>query len=373
MKKPSFHRAARWLLLAGLAACTPLSQTVVVAEGGPDDDPDGPPVPTPDGFGVGYRGDPPGDWKQYGDLLCESEKRESCVVAKMPLLAQTDHRLVAPLTAHVKKYANAQGEVKVLSGGQIKPVTVDHAVHGTLNNGCWMTSQTTLIQTAIANKPGLPLTGRAVAFAGVGADPALDLLKPQHQLLWQYIHETDWVEGQAKHTQPPPLNYVSLREFAGDLAAAGVKMGSLGRTRLESPAIVAALQKGELLAFAYGRYQVNIGAPGKDGRRPLTFTRASQHKVAVSGFRPGTYPVVINDVGDGKRHHVRVTANWRSLKYTSKDSAGTVTTVDASKLDIDPKFDGRSFVAYEGAEEITLDEPHGRVFFLDDCVTLSVP
>jgi hypothetical protein len=118
---------------------------------------------------------------------------------------------------------------------------------------------------------------------------------------------------------------------------------------------------------------VNLGAPDPNGNRTLSFTRVSQHKVAVSGFRPGAYPVVINDVGDGRRHLVRVTTDWRSLTYTAKDAAGQVTTVDASKLTADPKFDGRSLIVYEGAEDITLGESRRMAFFLDDCKTLSVP
>jgi hypothetical protein len=369
----SIRRASSWLLIAGLAACAPAKQVVVVQKEGPADEPDVPSVPTAEDFGVSFEGDVPADWKRYGMLQCENEKRETCAVANMPLLGQLDHRLVAPLKAYVQKFADAKGEVTWLGTKGASVVTVDHAVHGTLDNGCWLTSQTTLIETAMANRPELALTGRAVVFHGLGGDSALELPQQLHRLLWQYLHQVENVQSQVKNAHPPAQSYLSLKEFVGDETAAGLKSTSLGNTKLESPTLVSALQRGEMLAIAYGRYQADVGAPDSKGNRPLIFTRLSQHKVAVSGFRPGTYPVVINDVGDGKRHLVRVTTDWRSLTYTVKDSAGKVTTIDSSKLVVGPKFEGRSLIVYEGAEDITVGERHRQALFLDESTTLSVP
>ncbi len=365
----TIHRVLLCWLIAGAAGCAPTLQ--IVEKEGPQDEPNVPSVPTADDFGVKFDGDIPADWKRYGNLQCESDKRETCAVTNMPLLKQGDGHLIAPLKAFMQKYADANGDLTwpTMKGPVVEPIE-RAVVGGLLGEGCWLTSQTTLIETAIANKPGLALSGRAVEFNAVADDPMLGLSKPEHQMLWQYQHSGELAQSKVKHTQPPAKPYLTLAEFAGD---AGGKAGSLGRTRLESPTLVSALQSGELLAIAYGRYQVDVGAPDQNGNRTLSFTRLSQHKVAVSGFRPGAYPVVINDVGDGKRHLVRITTDWRSLTYTSKDSAGHVTTVDASKLTADPKFDGRSLIVYEGAEDITLGESKRQAFFLDDCATLSMP
>src|SRR5262249_52070449 len=124
------------------------------------------------------------------------------------------------------------------------------------------------------------------------------------------------------------------------------------------------------------RYQLDVGLPDHAGVRTVTLERMSQHKVAVSGFHPGKYPLLINDVGNGQHHLVRVTGDWGSLTYQLKvhgAQGDRVETIPFAKLKVDATMVAASVVVYEGSEEISLDRPDQQLFILDECQALYVP
>ncbi len=141
--------------LAALAALLLLAAALPAAAD-PPPMPHVPRVPTTAAFGRPFvKAVPPG-WIRSGHLFCDSPARDACMAAGMPMIAQGDPRLLEPLKAYVRRYADARGEV-VWSEPDlgIGPTakSVDAFAADVLDNGCYIASLTTLMSTALGNMP----------------------------------------------------------------------------------------------------------------------------------------------------------------------------------------------------------------------------
>ena len=260
-------------------------------------------------------------WKG-GNLEC-SEDRLSCTVRNMPLLAQADPAL--------------DSDIKEM--GLV---------------GCYDTSILTVILTALANRdPSFVPHGRTKVLMSVPASRSAS--KEIEQLSQEYR----WAKaGQNKETvngkivQPLYLhevvaNFDTIVEPCdpltyGNCGAASNMAGRAFRTwangnSITNKSVIDLMRKGYVLLIGFERYlpkKTNTG---------FSFENIGHHKVVISGFQPGKYPLLINDVGSGVRKRARLTTDLASHPFASQIglSAGRFAYPLATK----------TFLEYEGSAD----------------------
>ncbi len=312
-----------------------------------------------------------------GNLVCTSNAANDCMVANMPLLSQVDPRLKAPLVAYALRYVVTTGPNRgkvIWSEPQFgigpTPYSAVEFAQSIMNYGCYITSLTSLEVAAAANQPHSP-TGRALTFSQIGANTLVTGDAAVNRLEWQYRRWADKLQPNLAHpNQPSSPDFLEIQEFAHDYPAGAMTFQDISNAAsVSSNAMIAGMRAGTMYLIAFQRDRVAI-APSADGRVHLSLAENSHHKVAVSGFQPGAYPLLINDVGNGQRYRIRVTTDPRSISFSTSVN-GQTEAIPANQIEVDPPG-ARLYLVYEGAEGVNITNG-GQVFVIEDIQALTVP
>ncbi len=350
-------------------------------------------VPTKPGFGTPHT--PPKAFPvKSGDLVCTDKTLDHCMVNHMPLLLQTNPALLAPLASYSTKYMVKSGANRgkiMWSEPQFSigptPYLPNDFANNIMGNGCYITSLTTVENAALANLPrGVTVGGRAVTFNKITANSLVAGAKPLNQLEWQYERWADKLQPNMKDpTQPSPTDFLELSEFAADLGPKAASSTVIDPSTITAKGLIDKLKARTYFVIEYRRYDVKASMPDKNGNIKLTLSYASHHKVAISGFQPGAYPLLIDDVGNGQRYRVRLTSSIGAIPLTEAVRAAnpksggaikafTTVTLPASKLTVvNPPFPHTVYLVYEG-QSVTINNG-GEVFVPEgfDALTVGGP
>jgi hypothetical protein len=320
----------------------------------------------------------------------------------MPLLCQGDPALDAPLTAYLDGVPDSKLPQKMSPDGKPlfdpagRPVHLTRAelLNGMKGFGCYDTSIVCVIVAALANRASDlgPLSNRTEEFdeitpIQIGNNPPIS--RALSQLVWQYERA---FEGQAgfsvngKAVQP-----LYLHEVAADVGdgitqscdpyvygacdgVGGDVTGHNGRTEafrksvfktgfpLSNDQIISWMKSQYVQLIAYNRYDV---VPSVDnGRLSIDFKTGSLHKVPVSGFQLGRYPLRINDVGNGVPYQVRLSTCLSDMQFAPHGIDPS--SIKSVKFNSD--FVGKTFLIYEGADS----KPAEQVFFVEHIDALRI-
>lgn len=331
-------------------------------------------------FGKPFVRETPANWLRMGNLVCDTPAQTACVIANMPLVSQVDPNLRAPLAAYVARYTNPDGKI-VWAEPQFQipptPMTPDAFVSGIQDNGCYISSITTIMDAALANmaknmRPG----GRVAQYRAIAADPAHGLATPLAHLLWQYERWADKLQPNRRDPQQPSSpDFLELDEFAAAFPGGAANFSGVDNPAgLTNAQVISGVKSGRMGLIAYVRYAVSVGPPDASGHMQMTLTKTSQHKVAVAGFDNSAYPVLVNDVGDGMHRLIRFSSDWSATKYTMKNpQTGAIEAVPFSRLKVDPKFASRTLIFYEDHDEVRLNDRNRFVIVVENYATLFVP
>lgn len=316
----------------------------------------------------------------HGDLRCKTAALDECVVANMPLMNQTDPSLHAPLVQYSGKYKIASGP----HTGKIEwsepqfGIGPDYYMPGVfatniMDNGCYITALTTLEIAALANTPvGTAVQPRAKTLAGVNGLAGLgpDLSK----LEWQYRRWADKLQPNTSDpSQPGTPDFLELDEFAGDFPPGVLTFtDEWNPTHATASDFTGGMIANKTYLIAYQRYNVSAGKTDASGKIHVKLSYDSHHKIAVSGFQPGTYPLLIDDVGNGQRYQVRVTSDVKSITFTQSGAAAispSKLVVDAPTGSPNPLTGPVVYLVYEGADDVTVGS--GQLIMIEDIQSLA--
>src|SRR6185369_16883258 len=271
--------------------------------------------PTKANFGVVFHRPPIAQFtSKHGILSCVGLGMTDCTVTNMQLIAQgADADLKTALATYAQKYTVASGVNKgmiVWSEPQFgiapTPLTADAFAQRILDNGCYITSLTTIENALLADLGGAQPKNRTAQFNAVAAGSLYSGTKPYNQLLWQYERWADKLQpNKADPTQPSPTDFLEFGEFAADFTPPPPSDAASLDT-LTDQTVIDAMKQDRLTLFSYQRYHPTaVFSPAK-GTYTVTLTNFGQHKVATSGFKPGKFALTINDVGDGQSRRVHI-------------------------------------------------------------------
>ncbi|HXG82833.1 MAG TPA: hypothetical protein VNI84_02305 [Pyrinomonadaceae bacterium] len=228
----------------------------------------------------------------------------NCTVMNMPLLSQVDER-------------------------------IDKDVQWMSPWGCYDTSITTVISTALANRKKSPLDfqGRTKIFDSFVGDAA----QPKEIKQLSYVYREGKKEGAGEKENGKVVQHLYFHEVAADMSNGLIIQkcnpyiyGNCERATndfadsfrhwistdtLTNEDIIGWMEKGYVVMIAYARYKPTVGKTAGKNIGAITilpgfnidFEFVGQHKVVFSGFRKGAeYPLLINDVGNGKRYYVKL-------------------------------------------------------------------
>ena len=311
----------------------------------------------------------------HGDLNCETAELLNCRVANMPMLLQTNSALEGPLQDYASRYiimTGAHAGMIAWAEPQLDTPETWYSPSDFANQimdvGCYVTALTTLEATALANLPsGVHPTGRAATFNDIASANLVPGDKGLNQLEWQYRRWADKLQPNTKDpTQPSSPNFLELYEFASDFGG-GSTTDYPNPVGLTAADLIAGMMAGQTYLFAYQRFDVHLHK-SKGGIIGVNLTFASQHKVAVSGFEPGKYPIAINDVGDGMHHRVRLTSDPTTVPFTQ---GGHVIEASRLRIEAPPGLASPVYLVYEGADGINVDNGD-ELFVLIDYESLFI-
>jgi hypothetical protein len=353
-------------------------------------------VPTEKNFGRRFILSPAEYSRPKGNTLLCKANAEDCIVKRMPLLAQGDPRLSAPLAAFLSNYAT-NGSVTIKG----KSAPIDQLVSAILGYGCYITSQVTLIITSLANRtPSLALSGRTAMFDELGekAVPpdfntpvAGEEALPRYlqKLLWQYkIHFRREFQLQPGDKNLPYLSFPAVvKDVTGGISPTcdlmanpfcqeqlitganndgdALYKSNPSSAELTNESVQGLMLEDRVVLLAYSRWKPSTAYDRKSGTLTVTLTWTSMHKVAVSGFQAEDFPLLINDVGIGETRKVRLSADLGSLKFGSTANNAAVPKKIVYEYKHNGKtvdMKGRPFLGYEGE----IEKPNPRVFFIDN-------
>jgi len=232
--------------------------------------------------------------------------------------------------------------------------------------GCYDASIITVVVTAVGNRdPKLGVANRTKQLMDIPASATMP--KPVAQLRQQYIWAYDFQHGIAVNGKVPnpmyinealadvggkvqqpcnPYSYGSSQSCTEATNAAGDAFSRrIVGDALTNEAVIDLMKKGYATIIAFGRYRLQSVPDGRGGVAKRMFVRESQHKVVFSGFHPGKYPLLVNDVGNGQRYRVRLSTDLKNRGISS-----------TAKL-VYP-LPTHTFLEYE-------NEPDSQVFFID--------
>jgi hypothetical protein len=295
-----------------------------------------------------------------------------CLVRNMPLLSQSDWR-------------------------------IDNDVESKMGPaGCYDACITTAAITALANRnPGsITPTGRSAEFDAIKGEVLTSgavIPKEIKQLSWAYrkamIHQEAAKKPENKG-KPIPQPYYLHELIAdcheiqqgcdprtyGNCAIVTNAFGAAFRdwigeeTHLTNEYLQDLIQAGFAVIIAFYRFQPTA-TQLPSGKWKVTFDhprassgnpQPSPHKVVASGFQPGGYPLLINDVGDGQRRSAKLVSGMWSRPFGS--SAATGGSIE--QVEFRPQWSGsrRTYLEYSGA-----NGPADNAFFIEhvDAVSLE--
>ncbi|WP_437306828.1 hypothetical protein [Sorangium sp. So ce388] len=279
---------------------------------------------------------------------CPSGASGACTVRNMPLLFQDDNR-------------------------------VDYDVWDMRADGCYDASIATVLTTALVNRTtASSLTGRTLTWSNIpagnnGAPSPIATTKDYEQLSQQYrwakqhhgplasrvpgvepfyFHEmVNDFGGSAKRfpTNCDPKIYKSCTwnttVIPGDLVGAAFFDWTTNVDHVTNDYLTSLLTRGFSTMIAYGRYAPSkVWDTGLGGWR-ITFNRVGQHKVAFSGYQVGSFPLRINDVGNGIRYNVTVTNDM-----SAKASYAGVAAMNVKKFDFPNGRSRQTLMLYDPAQ-----------------------
>lgn len=314
----------------------------------------------------------------HGDLICKGAELDDCRVARMPMLWQMNPALKAPLEAYAARYVIKSGPhagtiawAEPQLGSAETWYTVSDFANQIMAAGCYVTSLTTLESAALSDMPVRLAPGaRTATFNDVAPDSLLPGGKPLNQLEWQYRRWADKLQPNRKDpSQPSSPDFLEFPEFAADFPTSmGETQDYPNPTHLTNAVLVEGMKQGRTYLFAYQRFNVTLSPPNKRGVVRVTMTFDSQHKVAVSGFQPGNYPLLIDDVGAGRRYRVRLTSDATSIPFKNGSAIIPPTQL---KIMPPPGVTSPIYVVYEGADGV-IAGAGDQLFILVDYASLSV-
>ena len=361
-------------------------------------------VPTAANFGQPINVDFGGYTRKKGNILLCKATIDECIVANMPLLWQKDSRLIAPLTAFLAGY-EVNGSLPITdddgkpqTDGNGKLYTAATFAPYYLSVGCFITSQVTVTITSLANRAGsVPLTGQTATFDAIGGQGKIGVVGGTGQLpgnlpaslsklLWQYEHHFIFQEIDKNKPDNQKTRYLGFPAVVSDVSGGlqqpcdlikdtvckwgeiitglngnghALASWSPAAAELNNDTVKALMQADRVILLAYGRYTPTVSLEVNSGRPGM-------HKIAVSGFQPGKFPLLINDVGNGQRYKVRLSSDLGSLRFSAGQLGGSrrntkiryvLKHADGTVVEIP----GWPFLAYEGDSEKT----NPQVFFID--------
>lgn len=294
---------------------------------------------------------------------CPNGATGACTVRNMPLLLQTDPR-----------------------------VDVDVANMGPA--GCYDASVTIVDSTAIANRLSTQalhnrtLTWNNISAGNNGGSPPLATSKQYEQLSQEYRWAKQF-QGGTPNVQPfhfpelvsdfsgtalrypaacDPKIYGSCHWYtkvqANDFVGVGFRDFVSTASHMSVDYIKTIMNEGFIAMVAFQRFVPRKTWDAGLGGWTISFTLDSQHKVPISGYQPGTYPLRINDVGSGARANVTLTEDVSIVP-----TYDGVNWFDVKRFDF-PGGVSKTLFRYEpvGASD-------GKVFFVQhiDALSLGLP
>ena len=194
-------------------------------------------------------------------------------------------------------------------------------------DGCYDTSIVTVTVAALANRSkALQPSGRTKFFEDIPANANMpkNIAQLFQQYRWAQLYQEETAmkakgDFPGKMVQPLYFDEV-LADFGkiqqscdpytyGDCKVpVSNNAGNAFRTLVTTEAItneyvINLMKSGYVTMIAYGRYAPSL----EEG--PQKFILQNRHKVVFSGFQPGKYPLLINDVGTGQQVRVRLTTD----------------------------------------------------------------
>lgn len=238
-----------------------------------------------------------------GILEC-SRNVDECVIANMPLLWQSDPR-------------------------------IDPDVQSNSTDGCYDTSIVTVILAALANRnQQLQPGGRTKIFMNIPAgedshsQPVPKEIKQlSQQYRWQIHSHTD-VGVQPFFMTEVVADFGAISQPCNPFVYGNCEKDTNGAAQAFSTWVtedipnihVINLMKEGYVPLAGYQFWAPTVTTNADGTKSVKFTPKGQHKVAFSGFQQGKYPLLINDVGDGTQHRVRLTTDLSAYLGTQFQS-----------------------------------------------------
>jgi hypothetical protein len=313
-----------------------------------------------------------------GTLDCTSGG-DTCLVANMPQVAQGDRRIDLILDSYLKDYPDDK-----LPNGRNGPMTRVEARQAMKAGGCYDSSIVTVASAALANRaPQLAsLRERTRTFFDLDAvkdAKGRDLPREVHQVSWQYyqaLRGQNNVQVDGKRVQPLYLPEIvadigggRIREACdpyvyGKCAVATAANGLASSFIVHRPTydkvadaeLIRLMKTGTILLLAYNRLEPVVTFDKAKKTLFVTFkSNQNYHKVAVSGYRPGDYPILVDNVGNAKLESLTISNDFSRIAFQSPDPEDK-----PKKVVIDPQFAKRPFAIFEG-----MDKPNTLVRFLD--------
>jgi hypothetical protein len=303
----------------------------------------------------------PLDGRVEGILACDLVGT-TCRVRNMPLISQGDPR-VSP---------------EVLYMG---------------NDGCYDTSIVTVTIAALANRSkALQPSGRTKMFDELTGNQMMpkEIAQLSQQYRWASVHSQETVmqeHGNFKGKAVQPLYFDEVLADFGKIQQScdpytygnctvpvSNNEGNAFRTfvsteNITNEYVINLMKSGYVTMIAYGRYRPSI----EEG--PQKFVFHNRHKVVFSGFQPGKYPLLINEVGSGNQVRARLTTDLSErmvgLGSHGPEVRSTDTLIHTIRR-VNPRFvdyptPTRIFIEYEGERKV-----NEEVYFIEHIDALRI-
>ena len=289
-----------------------------------------------------------------GILAC-NRAGTTCRVRNMPLISQTDPR-VSP---------------QVLYMG---------------NDGCYDTSIVTVTIAALANRSkALQPSGRTKMFDELTGNQMMpkEIAQLSQQYRWAAVHHQETLmqeHGNFKGKVVQPLYFDEVLADFGKIqqscdpytygnctAPVSNNAGNAFRTfvsteNITNEYVINRMKSGYVTMIAYGRYTPSL----EEG--PQKFVFYNRHKVVFSGFQPGKYPLLINEVGSGKQVRARLTTDLSERMVGLGSHGPEVRSTDTlihTIRPMNPRFvvyptPTQIFIEYEGERKV-----NEQVYFIE--------
>lgn len=251
-----------------------------------------------------------------------------CMIPDMPLLRQTDPKVVKALSDAIATFLKAAYKYPPTTwknAGTGEEQSLPDAAQSEADVGCSLTSETMLVEALLARLPKMAIaTGKAKAYL---ASPAIaGLSTEQSRLVWQYLEHL--IAMSNNQVTGPGLLFVSEAStmfdkwnispsslWTGsdggpdDMAAVGTSFRDFSMQSFANDMEHSGLTK---ISFHWSKIGI---VKTDDGVTHVIRDDVGQHKIALRGYakaivdQPATYPILANDPGSGNLVKVRFTTD----------------------------------------------------------------